>query len=889
MNPSLITCVLWHLSRGVCLGVASALAVLGIVRAEDGEVADHWSLKPIRVGEPPSRGERSWGQNAIDAFIAAAHERDDLQPAPVADRRALARRVSFGLTGLPPSRELVDAFVADERADSKAFAAVVENLLESRHYGEHWGRHWLDVVRYADTAGENSDHPLPHVWRYRNWVIDSINSDKPYDEFVREQLAGDLVCRERVGKERDAGIIATGYLAIARRFGHDIDKEMHLTYEDAIDNLGKAFLGLSISCARCHDHKHDPITTRDYYSLYAMLESTRLSFPGCEPKQQPRDLIELPGSVDPEKRRVWEEKRDALAARLASVESVKEEKRLKALISDSQRVLSSGDVPDGGSVQVSKEPFKLTVRKGEVVQLSILPRSNYGADTTILNYEIVHQGGGETTRWSPSDLIDNLLSANPHSSTGGAWWCFLDTAGERLKLLTGSKDGVDGKKELKAWENGAPPSVLVNTGDQPVKVWTTLPARTFFCHPGPKGPVAIAWLSSVDGTVSIELTVSDGHPGGDGVAWRLDHFADPAVGQAYLNLGKSAAEEAIVRADIAAHASAEPSRNVAYGAVEGTPQRARIQVRGNHEDLGEEIPRTYLAMLGGGALGEGSSSGRLELANRIANADNPLTARVMVNRIWTWHFGRGLVATPNDFGRHGSPPSHPALLDYLANYFVEQNWSIKAMHRLILSSDTYRQAAKGAIPPESFAGFARRRMTAEELRDTLLLASGELDRSPGMGHPFPAEATWGFTQHNPFAAEYESKRRSVYLMRKRNRASRFFALFNGADPNASTPQREVTTVPTQALYFMNDPFFHDCAEKFADLILKASSHPTGRLDTACRVLFARAARDEDMKALEDFRSALGAVVGGDERAREVELWKSYARVLLGCNELLYID
>ncbi len=393
----------------------------------------------------------------------------------------------------------------------------------------------------------------------------------------------------------------------------------------------------------------------------------------------------------------------------------------------------------------------------------------------------------------------------------------------------------------------------------------------------------------MDGKVSIDLTVSDGHPGGDGVGWQLEHFADPGMAAAYRELGKASAPRTELEKAIAEHAAGEPKAPLAYAVAEGEPQMARIQERGDPELPGEEVPREFLSLLGGGALGDDQSSGRLDLANRITSPDNPLVARVMVNRIWAWHFGRGLVATPNDFGNHGSPPSHPELLDYLARHFVEHGWSVKAMHRLIMASATYQQAARDGFPPESFAGFARRRISAEELRDTLLVAAGTLDRTAGEGHPFPPESSWSFTQHAPFAAEYPTSRRSVYVMRKRNRSSRFFALFNGADPNASTAERDVTTAPTQALYFMNDPFFHDCAEKFAERIRAVASEPAGRLDFACREVFARPVTNGEVLAFEDFAAALGATLEGDPQAKEVEIWEAYARILLGSNELLHVD
>jgi hypothetical protein len=255
------------------------------------EVARHWAFEPIRDAAIPDVQDKKWIATSIDAFIRAKQEAAGVQPAPAASKQALIRRATFDLTGLPPTPEEIQAFEQDQ--SPQAFATVVDRLLKSPQYGEQWGRHWLDLVRYADTAGENSDHPLPHAWRYRNWVIQAFNRNLPFDQFVRDQIAGDILAAEGPASEYSDKVIATGYLAIARRFGHDIDKDMHLTFEDSIDTLGKSMLGLTVACARCHDHKFDVISAKDYYGLYGILESTKFAFPGCEPQQQPRDLIPL--------------------------------------------------------------------------------------------------------------------------------------------------------------------------------------------------------------------------------------------------------------------------------------------------------------------------------------------------------------------------------------------------------------------------------------------------------------------------------------------------------------------------------------------------------------------------------------------------------------------
>ncbi len=289
------------------------------------ESARHWAFEPVQTVPVPTVADRAWVRTSVDAFIRAQQESAGLNPGPAADRRALIRRATFDLTGLPPTPEEVAAFEAD--ASPTAFDKVVERLLHSPHYGEQWGRHWLDVVRYADTAGENTDHPLPHAWRYRNWVLNAFNANLPYDAFIRQQIAGDLLAANGPAEQYADRVVATGYLAIARRFGHDIDQDIHLTIEDTIDTMCKSVLGLTVACARCHDHKFDPLTRADYYGLYGILASTKFAFPGCEPKQQPRDLVPLVSAAEyAERFKPLEDQMAALDAEVARLTAAQPER-----------------------------------------------------------------------------------------------------------------------------------------------------------------------------------------------------------------------------------------------------------------------------------------------------------------------------------------------------------------------------------------------------------------------------------------------------------------------------------------------------------------------------------------------------------------------------------
>ncbi|MBV9122031.1 MAG: PSD1 domain-containing protein, partial [Planctomycetes bacterium] len=582
------------------------------------EARRFWSLQPVRDPPLPAVKNRDWPRNPIDHFLLAALEARGLQPAGDADKRTLIRRATFDLTGLPPTPEEINAFLAD--TSSEAFAKVVDRLLDSPAYGERWGRHRLDLARYADTSGCNSDFPIPDAYRYRNYVIGSFNRDKPYDQFVREQIAGDLLPSHSVQQHHEQ-VIATGFLALSRRFGSD-DSEFYLTLEDSIDTLGKSILGLSIGCARCHDHKFDPILNEDYYALYGILQSSRYAFPGVELSRWPRDLTPLVSS--PEEEAHLRKHMDELAQL---------DKNIRAL-------------------------------------------------------------------WKKKMAVD---------------------AGQAKKAEAEYKEAVQHRDDLVA-----------------------------------QGP----------------------------------HF------------------------------------DMAFAVAEGKPGNARIQIKGDPTHLGSAVPRRFLRVLGGQELPKSEhGSGRRELAEWLIDPHNPLTARVMVNRIWLHHFGQGIVQTPNDFGTRGKPPTHPELLDYLASRFVEAGWSIKAMHRQIMLTHAYQLTSVDERPvPQADPNndllwkFPRRRLDAEEIRDAMLAVSGALDRSMGGPHPFPPEQTWRYTQHKAFVAVYDTNRRSVYLMQQRLKRHPLLEVFDGADPSTTTPQRLNSPSPLQALFLMNSPFAHTQADRFASRV-----------------------------------------------------------------------
>src|SRR5262245_33099940 len=455
-------------------------AAVGQTNSSDAK-EQHWSFRPVVKPAEPEVADIGWVKTPVDRFILSKLERAGMKPSPPADKRTLLRRATFDLTGLPPTPEEIRAFLADDSPD--AFAQVVDRLLASPRYGERWGRHWLDVVRYADTAGETADFPVPHAWRYRNSVINAFNQDKPYDRFLMEQIAGDILAAKLpadASHEQYAELVtATGYISIARRFGFDTDQDHFLTLDDTLDMLGKSVLGLSISCARCHDHKYDPIPTADYYALYGIFESTRYPFPGCEKTKTSRDMVPLmsPADYDRIVRPHQQQLADVETALKKSLdEQTAVSKPIKDLFSLSGRLLAEGQFDNGGSQEIAaagKPLAPVAVKPGEAVQLTILPRANDGADSTVVEFELA-EVGGEGRRWNVThDVVPDLLAGNPHADGLGhaAVWCFLDLRDSPSFLVEAARD-VEKVQGLNAWRKSHVPFALVNSTAETLKPWT---------------------------------------------------------------------------------------------------------------------------------------------------------------------------------------------------------------------------------------------------------------------------------------------------------------------------------------------------------------------------------------------------------------------------------
>jgi len=665
------------------------------------EQQSFWSFQPIVQSPVPLVTNENYSGNPVDRFIYASLMEKGLVPVTVADKRTLIRRATYDLTGLPPSVRDVEEFLADETPS--AYQKVIERLLASRHYGERWGRHWLDLVRYADTAGDSGDFPVPEAFKYRNYVISSFNNDKPYDQFVREQIAGDQLPFTDE-EHRWEQLIGTGYIAISRRIGVTPETLGHIRIEDTLNNLGKTFLGLTIGCARCHNHKFDPISTADYYALYGIFDSSVYPFPGSEHKPHRENFVYRVGN------------------------------------------------------QKATEILK-----------------PYQDELVIWNRK-------ERTKFAEYQSFQDRKITDP----------------TRTRLI----------------------------------VWNELER---------------------------------------------------------------------VREERAAIAKKFPPLEIGYAVVDATnTQDARIHKAGDPKSLGARVRRGFPQVLGGQRLSDDATgSGRLELAGWLTDTRNPLTARVMVNRIWHYHFGRGIVETTSDFGVRGMPPTHPELLDYLATYFIDSGWSIKAMHRLIMGSQTYQisdsdVAVNMNIDPENkFLWRAnRRRLDAESLRDTILLLSGNLDPSQGGRHPMPHHLTYFYRQHEPFNEFYESNRRTVYTMQQRFEKNAYLDLFDGPDGNIQLAERKSSITALQALFLMNSKFLHEQADTLAERVIATNETFEERLRYTYKLILSRVPNADEIRRAKNFmlNAQSNLNISEDEGAHLVQrAWGSYLRAMLASNEFIYIN
>ena len=754
--------------------------------------ARHWAFQPVSSPAPPMVKNKTWGRSPIDAFILEKLEIKKISASPVAAQRTLIRRATFDLTGLPPTPEEVAAFESDPSPD--AFAKVVDRLLASPRYGERWGRFWLDVARYADTKGYvfEEERRYAFAWTYRDWVIRAFNEDLPYDQFIAQQIAADLL---PLGEDKRP-LAALGFLTLGRRF---LNNQPDII-DDRIDVVSRGTMGLTVACARCHDHKYDPIPTRDYYSLYGVFASCN------EPTEKPL-LGGPPQSKD-------------YPAYLA--EKKKREDELNTYRNGKEKEVLSTARARAGDYLLAEHDTKKLGDKGKKESL---------ARERKLDPRL-------TERWR-KNLED--WSKQPHP-VFAPWFAFA--ALPETNFTASAKD-------LAA-------SFAANAGEKNNR----LVARAF-------AGAAPASLKEVAGRYNklfgdADKTATGGTP--DQEALRKILYADDSpyrltpgeVDKLFdvPSIQKVRALRRKLEELDATHAGA-PARAMVL-LDNAKPNQPRVFKRGNPGTPGDEVPRQFLQVIAGEKRQPfQKGSGRLEMAQAIVSTNNPLTARVLVNRVWRYHFGQGLVRTPSDFGLRSDPPTHPELLDFLATRFMADGWSVKKLHRLMMLSSVYQQAdvdnaAAAKLDPgnDLLWRMNRRRLEFESLRDTLLAVSGKIDFTAG------GPSTELTTE--PFTA-----RRTVYGYIERQNLPGLFRTFDFASPDATSPQRFTTTVPQQALFLMNSPFVVQLVKSFLERLDVKTLSEDQRITRLYQLAYQRAPEPDELQLAKQFLSQPAATVAAE--------------------------
>ncbi|MGV3484882.1 MAG: PSD1 and planctomycete cytochrome C domain-containing protein, partial [Planctomycetaceae bacterium] len=680
-----------------------------------------WSFRPLADSAPPAVKEPAWVQTPVDAFVLARLEAAGLAPSPPADKRTLIRRATFDLIGLPPSPEEIEAFLADERPD--AFERLVERLISSPEYGERWGRHWLDVARYADSNGLDENLAFGNAWRYRDYVIRAFNEDKPFDRFVVEQLAGDLLPEANQETKTATGFLVLGAKVLAEP---DREKLWMDTIDEQLDATGKAFLAMTFGCARCHDHKFDPIKQSDYYSLAAIFKSTR-SFASTNT-----------GAIQH-----WAEHSFATEAERARLKEVDQQIAARNAAASKFR----GEAMAAIQTQARKDASKYLAAASQLTITSTLGDAEMLAAKYGLHPRILHH-------------------------------C-------RLHLEYNSADPLFGE-----WH------ALIGEGKSPDQIedhFQSLFELALATSPG-KGS-GEASIPEVAERLERARTALQDKSGFLAVPVQPEFAFDPATLQQYDRL----MEEARL------FESQAPDETAAMGVSDGPIVTSLpIHIRGSHHNLGDPVMRAFPEVMRTSAVPPimpRHQSGRLEFANWVASTQHPLTARVLVNRVWRWHFGSALVESTENFGALADPPSHPELMDWLARQLMESGWSIKSLHRLLMRSSVYQMGSVHPnatevtrVDPENRLRwkFGQQRLDAEQIRDAVLAVSGRLDATVG-GKTVPLRnRQFVFNHTSVDHTRYDSLRRAVYLPIIRNNLYSFFEQLDFPDPTMPMGSRKAT-------------------------------------------------------------------------------------------------
>lgn len=968
-----------------------------------------WAFQPVKPVTPPVTQRSSSARSPVDSFILASLEAAGLGMAPEANRRTLLRRVTIDLTGLLPTPDEVTEFLNDPAPD--AFERVVDRLLASPRYGERWARHWLDVARYADSNGLDENLAYANAFHYRDYVVQAFRADKPYDRFLIEQIAGDLLFASESSAGAQPGdsfdpLIATGFLCLgAKMLAEDDPVKMNMDIiDEQVDTIARAVMGLTMGCARCHDHKFDPLSTEDYYGLAGVFKSTQtmdtftvvarwherpLAFP-----EQLRQRDQLQQLATSQKQAIEKLKGDATelilsearrqpgAYLLAATREMESAERLKtaqprgndrnpqaiagAILIEAEDYLRGNVLKDretygkeiGVLVNRGETPnfteYDFQVERASTYQLELRYAAAASRPVKVfVNGQLVKRDAASkvTGTWHPDSQtwfvechvplkagsntvrleqpqffphIDKLLLTPAEASLvpandGDASLRLIPSLVAQWSALLQQSKG-DSKSILTSWHlfvSGQP--LVADTahpgngigrlcGERPPESLMELAARydKLFAE------AADAW-KTLKGTEAGKDTVALPDPVLEAARMLASDpkgpFAIPADLESYFP-DETVRQLKSAREELARREAAIPRFTEVMAVAEAKPEALKIHLRGNHLTLGREVPRQLPRILAGAGpreLTEGS--GRLELARWLASPQHPLTARVMANRIWQWHFGQGLVRSPDNFGRLGERPSHPALLDWLAAEFSgmtasqdrhPRSYSMKSLHRLLIGSAAYRQsteynAAAALADPEDrlLWRFHRQRMDVEVLRDSLLAISGRLDETPGGSMLPTANRAYVTSTANVNPAIYQSNRRSIYLPVVRSALYEVFTAFDFADPSTLAGQRDQTTVAPQALFMMNSEIVYEQSKLLAGQMRdRQDLDVRGRIRHLYALSYSRDASEGEISRASGYLDRIRTAFiqsGVDPADADLRAWTSFCRALLSANEFVYVE
>ena len=933
---------------------------------------EHWAWQPVRPTQLPAVRNEDWPRSDVDRFILARLEEEGLQPAPAADRYTLLRRLTFALTGLPPTPKEIGDFLGDD--SSRAVETVVERLLSSPHFGERWARHWMDLVRYTESHGSEGDPDIPEAWRYRDYLIRAFNDDVPYDQLLREHLAGDLLPEARYNEalRLNESLLGTAHYRMIEHGFQPVDPwEDRVKWTDnQIDVFSKAFQGLTVSCARCHDHKFDAISQQDYYALFGV-------FAGARPVQRAADAPELLGrnrdalresraGIRDALAKVWAEAADEVPSRLLRGDDAID-RALEAAACDPDSPLYPWFDLAGRAAQEFETGWN-RIASGWNRQRDLREAFNEGKFNAIWRLDEGSQGwkrlgtgivqgvsrAGEFSILPEGDrIVEGIYGSGVHSGllsrrhngvlqtprfTIDTDYISFLVQGSGLSVVRLIVENYAVPRAGIYWQRYSPKS------DEPVWAgWDTTFWKGFSAYvefatvhdatnfaldpqdstkkPRPERPtdgrshfgaLAVAFHDEnvapkdLDTAIAYLLEAAAPRSAEDLAelyadrlreairAWR-DESAS-ASQAAYLDyfvrsrllpssLGSSGRLDDLVRAYRALEDEVPIYRRVPSVLEEAGPDQPLL-VRGNHNERGEPVARRYLAALGGEPYSDPSTT-RLHLADEVTDPRNPLTARVMVNRVWRHLFGRGIVATVDNFGRVGDLPSHPGLLDYLADRFVQDGWSLKQLIRRLVMTSTYQLDSEPSeraarIDPGNvlLQHMPVRRLEGEAIRDSLLAISGRLDSkllgpSVNVYYAFAKGKTKGDRDKGPLDGD---GRRSVYQEIRRNAHNPFLEVFDQPKPSSTRGQRDVTNVPAQSLTMLNSPLVLAQADLWG---LRLASQPEPASETVRSMFLAAVGRPPEPLELDRSLGYLGENAGSDE-------WSDLAHAMFNLKEFLYV-